>query len=180
MAEEIEMPFGLWTWVGPRKHVLYGTQIPNAKGQLLGGKDMPGHARQHFVMSYAKWLNQSICSLGCGLRWAEGNTNSIVFARWRQCAFWEGTLAWRQVANTIEPSICRGDATLCQITLTTCLLCIRNDLHTTLLKHIPPLLTMFSPYSLTFLDWLHLMLSRIWLCSLDLKGFSILLIITVV
>jgi len=42
MAEEIEMPFGLWTRVGPRKHVLYGTQIPNAKGQLLGGK---GHAR---------------------------------------------------------------------------------------------------------------------------------------
>jgi len=22
-AEPIEMPFGMWTWVGPRKHVLY-------------------------------------------------------------------------------------------------------------------------------------------------------------
>jgi len=29
---------------------------------------------------------------------------------------------WRHLANTIEPSICGGDAVLCQITLTTCLL----------------------------------------------------------
>ena len=27
---------------------------------------------------------------------------------------------WRQLANTIEPSVCGGDAALCQITLTTC------------------------------------------------------------
>jgi len=24
MAERIKMPFGMWTWVGPRKHVLDG------------------------------------------------------------------------------------------------------------------------------------------------------------
>jgi len=28
---------------------------------------------------------------------------------------------WRHLANTIEPSVCGGDAVLCQITLTTCL-----------------------------------------------------------
>jgi len=39
--EPIEMPFGLWTRVGQRKHVLHGTQIPHAKGQSLG----EGHAR---------------------------------------------------------------------------------------------------------------------------------------
>ena len=33
-----------------------------------------------------KWLNQSICHLGCGLAWTEGSTSSIVFASWRQCA----------------------------------------------------------------------------------------------
>jgi len=33
-----------------------------------------------------KRLNRSICRLGCGLRWAEGNTSSVVFARWHQCA----------------------------------------------------------------------------------------------
>jgi len=27
---------------------------------------------------------------------------------------------WRQLANMIEPSICGGDAVLCQITLATC------------------------------------------------------------
>jgi len=28
---------------------------------------------------------------------------------------------WLHLANTIEPSMCGGDAALCQITLTTCL-----------------------------------------------------------
>jgi len=27
---------------------------------------------------------------------------------------------WRHLANTIEPSVCGGDAVLCQVTLTTC------------------------------------------------------------
>ena len=27
---------------------------------------------------------------------------------------------WRHLANTTEPSVCCGDAALCQITLTTC------------------------------------------------------------
>jgi len=27
---------------------------------------------------------------------------------------------WRHLANTTEPSMCGGDAALCQITLTTC------------------------------------------------------------
>jgi len=53
-AEPIEMPFGQWTRVGPRKHILY---------------------------------------------WGAH---------------------WRNPANTIEPSVCGGDAVLCQITLTSC------------------------------------------------------------
>ena len=28
---------------------------------------------------------------------------------------------WHYLANTIEPSVCSGNAALCQITLTTCL-----------------------------------------------------------
>ena len=54
MAEPIEMPFRLWTWVGPWKHVL------------------------------------------------------------------DGGAHWRNLANTIEPSMCGGDAALRQINLTTC------------------------------------------------------------
>ena len=53
-VEPIEMPFGIWTWVGPSKHVL-------------------GRSAH-----------------------------------------------WRHLANTIEPSMCSGNAACCQITLTTC------------------------------------------------------------
>jgi len=54
-AEPIEMPFGTWTRLGSRKHVL------------------------------------------------------------------DGDVHWRHLANTIEPSMCGGDAAFCQVTLTTCL-----------------------------------------------------------
>jgi len=34
-AKSIEMPFGLWIWVGPRNHVLDGgVQITHAKGRF--------------------------------------------------------------------------------------------------------------------------------------------------
>jgi len=42
-AEPIETPFGMWTWVGPRKHVLDGSLDPRTKrGNFEGEK---GHAR---------------------------------------------------------------------------------------------------------------------------------------
>jgi len=54
MAEPIEMLFGIWTYVDPRKHVF------------------------------------------------------------------SGGAHWCHLANTIEPSMCSGDAACCQIALTTC------------------------------------------------------------
>jgi len=33
-AEPIEMPFGLWTLVGQRNHVLDGVQIPMGRGNF--------------------------------------------------------------------------------------------------------------------------------------------------
>jgi len=70
-AEPIHLPFGLWTWVCPRK-----------------------------------------CKFNCIRQVAPMCTRSIVFTRWH----------WSQhhLANTIEPSVCGGDAALCQVTLTTC------------------------------------------------------------
>jgi len=56
IAKPVEMPFGLWTWVGQRKQVLHG---------------------------------------GLGAH----------------C---------RNLAHTLEPSVCGGDAALCQITVTSC------------------------------------------------------------
>jgi len=40
-VQPIEMPFGLWTRVGPGNHVLEGVQIAESEGAFLGGKDMP-------------------------------------------------------------------------------------------------------------------------------------------
>jgi len=44
-AERIEMPFQMWTWVGPRNHVLDVVQISPSKGALFRGKDMLWHGR---------------------------------------------------------------------------------------------------------------------------------------
>jgi len=53
-----------------------------------------------------KQLNWSICCLSCGLERAEVSASSTVFARWHQCAH------WHHLENTIEPSVCGGDAVL--------------------------------------------------------------------
>ena len=65
-AEPIDLLFGLWTWVGQRKHKF---------NRVRHMAPLCPHGRAH----------------------------------------------WCHMANTIEPSICVGDAALCQITLTTCL-----------------------------------------------------------
>jgi len=38
MAEPIEMPFGILSWVGPRKHVLDGSRSPICKGDFVGSR----------------------------------------------------------------------------------------------------------------------------------------------
>jgi len=59
----IEMPFGLSTWVGPRKHVLDGSQIPHAKGQLFEDRTCLGMPDDTLAWAVQKWLNRSICQL---------------------------------------------------------------------------------------------------------------------
>jgi len=44
MAEPIEMPFGLWAWVGSRNRVLDGVHIGRCDGAIFRGKDMPRNA----------------------------------------------------------------------------------------------------------------------------------------
>jgi len=85
LAEPIEMSFGLWTRVGPRKHVFDGAQIPRTKGQLLGVRTCPGMPDDTLLWAVQKWLNRSICRFGCGFGWVEASTTSVVFARLCQC-----------------------------------------------------------------------------------------------
>jgi len=84
---------------GPKNH---GVQIPHGKWQFWGGKGRTIVKYRDTLRSYAqKRLNPSICRLGCGVKWAEGCTSSIVFARWRQCALMGGYIAatWRIQLN---------------------------------------------------------------------------------
>jgi len=54
--------------------------------------------------------------------WTRVGRTKHKFNRIRQVAPMcrHGRAHWRHLANTIEPSVCGGDAALCQITLTTC------------------------------------------------------------
>ena len=111
------MPFGLWSRDDPRNLELDEAQILHEKGQFWGKGTPVVKYRDFLPWAVQKQLNRSICPLGCGLGWAKGS--SVIFARWRQCAHMGGHI-WRHLPNTIEPSVCGGDAVLCQITLTTC------------------------------------------------------------
>ena len=66
-----------------------GVQIPHLKGQFW----WIGAPRALSAVSCAKMALWSICRLGYGLDWAEGCTNSIICARWRQCALMGGHFA---------------------------------------------------------------------------------------
>ena len=69
---------------------------PTCEAAITVGKDMPGIPDDTVPWSVQKWLNRSICRLGCGLGWAKGSTSSVVFARWHQCAILGGhiTATW--------------------------------------------------------------------------------------
>ena len=100
----VAVTYELWTWVGPRKHVLFdGAQILHAKpGQLYGKGHVPGIPDDTLPWAVQKWLKP--IDLPFWLWWAEGSISSIVFARWCQCAF---------MVNTSEQSICCGTLTSC-------------------------------------------------------------------
>jgi len=62
-------------------------QIPRWEGGIFGEKGAHGKVYRDFVpRAVQKRLNRSTCHFGCELRWAEGNTSSIVFVRLRQFA----------------------------------------------------------------------------------------------
>jgi len=97
-AEPIEMPFGMWIRMGLRNRVLDGD--PNR----------PGHARRQSAVSCAKMAEPIEMRLGFMTR--VGPTKRVL----------GGVVHWRQLLNTIAPSMyCGGDAACCQVTLITCL-----------------------------------------------------------
>jgi len=86
MAEPIEMLFGIWTWVGPRNHVLDGVQIAPCEGAIFGERTCLGMPDNNLLWAVHKWLKHSRCHLGCGLEWAQGSTCYVgvhIGATWR-------------------------------------------------------------------------------------------------
>jgi len=87
-----------------KNHELDGVQIPHKKRQFLGKGSPIVKYRDFLPWAVQKCVNRSICRLGCGLRWAKGSTNSITFARWRQCAHMGGHIdaTWRIRLNRLS------------------------------------------------------------------------------
>ena len=95
MAELIEMPFGLWTRVGPIKHLLDGAQIPHAKGQLLG-EDMPDNT----AMSCAKMAEPIDLPFGLWTRIGRRKHKFNCIRRWCQCAVMGGHVIGGHIGAT--------------------------------------------------------------------------------
>jgi len=63
MAEPFEMPFGLWTRVGPRNHVLDGGPDPHGKRQFWGkGQLIVNYMyTDYHPCAVAMWLLSNYC-----------------------------------------------------------------------------------------------------------------------
>jgi len=72
-AELIEMLFGLWTRVGPRKQCFIGGAEPHAKGQFLLERTFPGMRDDTLSRVEQKTLHRLRCRSDCVLWWAKGS-----------------------------------------------------------------------------------------------------------
>ena len=91
------MPFELWARSGSGSHELDGgSDCPTRRGNS-GERVAIVKYRDFLLWAVQKRLNRLICRLSCGVGWAEGNTSSIVFARWSQCVLSCGHIGatWR-------------------------------------------------------------------------------------
>jgi len=84
-----------------------GVQIPTHEGAILRGSGRP---RTCSDMSGGRYIQSDS---------AGGSTGTV---RMLSRVYAIGGAHWRNLANAIETPVCGGDATLCQITLTTCLI----------------------------------------------------------
>jgi len=111
------MLFGLWARTCPTNHELGGVQIPLGRGNF-GGKGRPLESigtSCHKLCKTAQPMDV-LFGLWTLVGWRKHKFNRICQVA-PMCL--HGRAHWRHLSNTIEPSVCGGDAALCQITLTT-------------------------------------------------------------
>jgi len=65
------MPFGMWTRVSPRNHVLDGVQIPTREGVILRRKGAgPGHAQTSPEVDILKAIRMGQHRYGADVDWS--------------------------------------------------------------------------------------------------------------
>jgi len=64
MAEPIDIPFWLWTRVGPRNHLLDVGPYRPSEGAIFKVKYMSGHARRHSALPLMGILNPNLPTVG--------------------------------------------------------------------------------------------------------------------
>jgi len=70
-AEPIDMPSGIWTQVGPGKHVLEGgPDPPQGKDHFWWGGGMSDRYSEYAASAMQKQLNRPRCSLAYEVGWA--------------------------------------------------------------------------------------------------------------
>ena len=118
IAEPIVMQFGLLTRSASRNHEIDGVPVLPLEGTILAER----------VPRCKVWALSAVsCAetdepIDLPLRlWTRVCLKKNKSNRIRQVAPMRPPLwaHWRQLTNTTEPSVCSGDAVLCQITLTT-------------------------------------------------------------
>ena len=96
---------------GPREACTRWGPDPPCEGAIIRGKDMPGYARRHSAMSCSKMAEP--IDMPTGL-WSGVGRSKHKFDCICQVAPMcpHGREHWRNLANTIEPSVCGGDVAL--------------------------------------------------------------------
>jgi len=102
---------------------LDGARSPHGNGRIFW-KEAPIVEYKDFLLDVSCAKTAGPMDLRFGL-WTQVGRKKHKFNRIRQVApmCTHGRAHWCHLANTIEPSVCGGDAALGQITLTTCLFC---------------------------------------------------------
>jgi len=115
MAEPVEMLFELWARMGPRNHVLDGSP-EMLRDFVMTTKFGTKISITSFVRTIA--TRQLVMERGLNGRPTDCRMQIGLFTDTLHL-IWGAR--WHHLANTTEPSVCGGDAALCQITLTACL-----------------------------------------------------------
>jgi len=108
-AEPIDMSFGLWTRMGPKESCVRWGPDPPWEGAMFGERAPIVKYTEFLLSAVQKTVEPIDLPFGLWTRLGQRKHKFNALVRWR-----------RNVAITTEPSVCCGDAALCQITLTTC------------------------------------------------------------